>query len=479
MTSPRTAPPLRPGSRRSASHPPGPRANYLGEFLKLLATDKLELFGRMAALGDVTQIRIGPRRVAVLTNPEDIKRVLVTNQRAFTKGRALGRTKMLLGEGLLTAEGDFHLRQRRLVQPAFHRERFSAYGATMVHYAERMQARWHDGDVRDMHADMMHLTLAIAGKTLFDADIERDARDVEEAMELSLRMFNYAILPGGQLLEHVPLPWVRRLHAARGRMDALIFRLIAERRAGGTDRGDLLSMLISARDAEGDGRGMSDRQLRDEVVTLLMAGHETTANALTWSWHLLAQHPLVEAELHRELDTVLAGRAPTPADLPRLTYTRAVLAESMRLRPPAWTLERSAQEDFEAGGYTIRRGAIVLLPQYFVHRDRRWWGDDADRFVPGRWSAEAQASRPKFSYFPFGAGTRICVAEHFAWMEGTLVMATIAQRWRIRTVSQAPVLLEPLVTLRPKGGLRMRIESRAAGRPVTERSRTATVPAAG
>ncbi len=446
--------------RRPSSEPPAPRPRHFGEFLRLIATDKLELFRRMAQTGDVTQIRIGPRRVVLLMHPDDIKRVLVTQQRAFNKGRSLSRTKTLLGEGLLTAEGEFHLRQRRLVQPAFHRERFSAYGETMARYAARAHANWRDGEVRDMHADMMHLTLAIAGKTLFDADIEKDAKDVEHAMELGLRMFKYAILPGGQILEHLPLPWVRRLHASRARMNALIYRLIAERRAEGADRGDLLSMLITARDEEGDATGMTDQQLRDEVVTLLMAGHETTANALTWSWHLLSRHPEVEAKLHAELAAVLAGRTPSPADLPRLTYTRAVMAESMRLRPPAWTLERGALEDFEAGGFIIRKGATVLMPQYLVHRDPRWWGNDADRFDPDRWSVEQQATRPKFAYFPFGAGTRICVAEHFAWMEGTLVLAEIAQRWRMLYEEPEPPVLEPLVTLRPKGGLRMRLVRR-------------------
>src|SRR5688500_5851215 len=304
----------------------------------------------MATHGDVSQITIGPRRVAVLMHPDDIRRVLVTHQRNFSKGRGLERTKALLGEGLLTAEGEAHLRQRRLVQPAFHRERLAAYGATMTAHAARMQTGWRSGEMRDTHADMMHLTLAIAGRALFDADIERDARDVEQAMELSLRMFNHAILPLGSLLEYAPLAWVRRLHVARERMDALIYRLIAERRADATDRGDLLSLLIAARDAEGDGTGMTDRQLRDEVVTLLMAGHETTANALTWSWYLLSQHPEVEARLHEELDRVLGGRPPAVDDLPNLAYTRAVLAESMRLYPPAWAVERRALEDFEAGG---------------------------------------------------------------------------------------------------------------------------------
>jgi cytochrome P450 len=454
-----------PRSTRTRSHatPPGPRPRYPGYFLKAIVNGKLELFSEMASYGDVSQISIGPQRVVLLMHPDDIKRVLVTQQRSFTKGRSLERTEVLLGKGLLTSEGEYHLRQRRLVQPAFHRERLVSYASTMVEYANRMQMGWRDGELRDAHGDMMRLALAIAGRTLFDVDVERDAHDVEEVLDLSLKLFNYSILPLGALIEYVPLAWVRDLRGARKRMEALIYRLIAERRADGADRGDLLSMLVAARDAEGDGTGMTDQQLRDEIVTLLLAGHETTANALTWSWYLLSEHPEVEAELHAELDRVLGGRLPTVDDLPHLTYTRAVLAESMRLRPPAWTLERSAQEDFEAGGYVIKRGAIVLMSQYLVHRDPRWWSEP-ERFDPGRWTAEPQAERqperPKFSYFPFGAGTRMCVGEHFAWMEGTLVLATLAQRWKLRYESAETPVLEPLVTLRPRDGLPVRVRER-------------------
>lgn len=447
--------------RAATRRPPGPRPRYPGQLIRSLAVDRLGLFADMSREGDVTQIRLGPERVALLMDPEDIRRMLVTEQRRFSKGRALDRTKRLLGEGLLTSEGDFHLRQRRLVSPAFHRERLLGYGATMIDCAARAQAGWRDGEVRDVHADMMHLALVIAGRTLFDADVERDARDVGEVLDLSLRMFSYALLIG-RVYEYAPVAWVRRLRASRERMDALIYRLIAERRASAADRGDLLSMLVGACDAAGDGAGMTDEQLRDEIVTLLMAGHETTANALTWTWYLLAQHPAVEAALHAELEQVLGGRPPAVADLPSLPYTRAVLAESMRLYPPAWAVERLALEDFEAGGYTIRRGTLVIASQYLVHRDPRWW-EEPERFDPARWMPERQTSRPKFAYFPFGGGTRICVGEHFAWMEGTLVLATTAQRWRLRYEAPAAPVPDPLVTLRPRGGLRMRLEARRAG----------------
>ncbi len=450
--------------RASTRRPPGPRPRYPGQHIRSLALDKLGLFADMARQGDVSQIRLGPERVALLMHPEDIRRMLVTEQRRFSKGRALDRTKRLLGEGLLTSEGDFHLRQRRLVSPAFHRERLIGYGATMIDCAASAQAGWQDGETRDVHADMMHLALVIAGRTLFDADVERDASDVGEVLELSLRMFGYALLVG-RVYEYAPLAWVRRLRSSRERMDALIYQLIAERRASASDRGDLLSMLVGARDADGDGAGMSDEQLRDEIVTLLMAGHETTANALTWSWYLLSQHPEVEAELHAELGRVLGGRPPAVDDLPNLAYTRAVLAESMRLYPPAWAVERLALEDFEAGGYTIRRGTLVIASQYLVHRDPRWW-NEPERFDPARWMPDRQTARPKFAYFPFGGGTRICVGEHFAWMEGTLLLATIAQRWRLRYEASAAPIPEPLVTLRPRGGLRMRLEARSSGVPL-------------
>jgi cytochrome P450 len=445
---------LRPHSAR----PPGPKPRYPGQFLVTLATDKLALFEGLARNGDVSQIRIGPARVALLSHPDDIQTLLVAKQRSFVKGRALDVSKVLLGEGLLTSEGEHHLRQRRLIQPAFHKERLASYGASMTEAADGLQRPWHSNQRLDVHEQMMRVTLAIAGRTLFDADVDRDAHDVAEALELSLRMFNRAILPMGAIFEFAPIPWVRELHRARRRMDALIHRLIDERRAEARDRGDLLSMLIAARDYEGDLTGMSDKQLRDELITLMLAAHETTANALTWTWYLLSQNPAAEATLHEELDRVLGGRLPTAADLPKLPYTRQVLAESMRIYPPAWAVERRAVEDVEIGGYTIREGTLVLACQYFVHRDPRWWRDP-ERFCPERW-AEPVADRPKFAYFPFGAGTRICIGEHFAWMEGTLVLATIAQRWRLLYEKGTPPVPQPLVTLRPRDGLAMRLIAR-------------------
>lgn len=440
---------------RSTRRPPGPRAQYPLQFVVDLARNKAGLFSSMARHGDVTEIRIALQRVVLLNHPDDIKTLLVTNQRNFVKGRGLETTKVFLGEGLLTSEGDFHLRQRRLAQPAFHRDRIAAYGQIMSDYAGRHAGRWHGGDMLDMNTEMMRLTLAIAGKTLFDVDVEHGARDIGVAIDMSMKMFTYSVLPLGMMLEYVPVPFVRRLHAARRRMDELIYGMIDERRTAGTDRGDLLSMLILAHDTEGDGSGMTDKQLRDEVVTLLAAGHETTAVALSWAWYLLSQHPDAERALHEEVDRVLAGRAPTAEDVPQLPYARMVFAEAMRLYPPAWIMERRALDDCEIGGYVIPRDTIVLASQYIVHRDPRWW-PEPERFIPERWTPEAQAGRPKFAYFPFGAGTRICIGEPFAWMEGVLLLATIAQRWRFEHDPAHQVIPEPLVTLRPKYGMRMR-----------------------
>jgi len=442
--------------------PPGPRQRYPGQFLKALATDRLALFAEMSRCGDVAKIMIRPGvPVVLLMHPEDIQRLLVSEQRSFLKGPSLGLTRELLGNGLLTNEGDAHLRQRRLVQPAFHKERIAAYATIMTQLADQRLGSWRDGATIDLHEEMMRLTLAVAGRCFFDADVEEEAQVIGEALDLYLRLFGYGILPFGMMVQHLPIPWVRRMHRARAEMDAFIQRLIEERRADAASRDDLLSILIAARDTESDGTGMTDRQLRDEVVTLMMAGHETTANALTWTGYLLSQHPEVEAKLQQEVDDVLGGRLPEAEDFQRLTYTRAVLSESMRLYPPAWILERYSVADFQAGGYTIPRGSIILASQFLVHRDARWWPEPL-RFRPERWLEEEVQKRHRYSYFPFGGGTRICVGEHFAWMEGTLVLAMMASRWRFRYEQPNAPVPEPLVTLRPKGGLPVRLVSRTA-----------------
>jgi cytochrome P450 len=388
-----------------------------------------------------------------------IKDVLVTHAHKFEKGRGLQLAKRLLGEGLLTSEGDFHRRQRRLAQPAFHRQRIMSYGKVMVECADRIAERWRDGIVFDVAPEMSRLTLSIVGKTLFDADVESEAAEIGEALTETIRIWRMSTLPFGEWLEKLPLPSTRRFKAARARLDATIYGFIEEHRAAGVDRGDLISMLLLARDAEGDGGGMTDEQLRDEAMTIFLAGHETTANALIWTWFLLAQNPDVEACLLGELKRVLSGRNPTVEDLPQLAYTEMVLAESMRLFPPAWIIGRRALQDYDVASYVIPAGSLVLTSQYVMHRDPRYF-PNPDRFDPMRWSPEIRATRPKFSYFPFGGGPRLCLGEPFAWMEGVLVLATLAQRWQMELVPGHPVEPHPLITLRPKFGMRMLLRSR-------------------
>ncbi|MCA1556526.1 MAG: cytochrome P450, partial [Acidobacteria bacterium] len=373
------------------------------------------------------------------------------------------RAKRLLGEGLLTSEGEHHRRQRRLAQPAFHRKRIESYGAVMVDYAARTGARWHDGETLDITHEMMRLTLSIVGKTLFDTEVESEADEVGVALTQILELFQMLLLPYSEYLERLPLPANRRFLRARAKLDAVIYRIINERRASGADRGDLLSMLLLAQDEEGDTGGMSDEQLRDEALTIFLAGHETTANALSWTWYLLSQNPEAEAKLHAELDAVLdGGRLPTVEDLPQLRYTEMVLAESMRLYPPAWVVGRLSIKDYAVGDYVAKPDTLILFSQYVMHRDPRFFPEPL-RFDPERFAPEAKEARPAYAYFPFGGGARRCIGEGFAWMEGTLLIATIARRWRMRLVPGHAVVEHPRITLRPKHGILMTLEERQKG----------------
>ena len=443
-----------------ALHPPGPRRLIPLSGLFAYRKGPLPFFQNLAAqYGDISYFRLGPQEAFFLNHPDYIKDVLVTNHQNFHKGLALQRAKRLLGEGLLTSEGEFHRRQRRLAQPAFHRARIASYAGVMTAYATETRERWRDGAALDMSEEMMRLTLGIVGKTLFAADVVSEAQQVGEAMTVVMDLFNTITIPFFELLQKLPLPQLRRFDNARARLDAIIYRLIEERRRSGEDHGDLLSMLLLAQDTEGDGGAMTDEQLRDEVMTIFLAGHETTANALTWTWYLLSQNPDAEAKLHAEIDRVLEGRLPTFEDVAQLKYTEMVLAESMRLYPPAWAIGRLAVNESEIGGYVVPKKSLVLMSQYVMHRDARYFPEPL-RFDPDRWTAEVRESRPQFSYFPFGGGTRRCIGEGFAWMEEILLLATLAQQWQMRLVPNHPVALKPVITLRPKYGMRMTVTKR-------------------
>jgi cytochrome P450 len=442
--------------------PPGPKGGVLFGSLPEARRDPLAFVLRVRAdYGDIVHIRLATLRVFLLNDPDDIEQVLVTHQHRFIKGRSLGRARRLFGNGLLTSDGALHSRQRRLIQPAFHRQRLSSYADTMISLAVEQRERWTAGAHLDMAAAMNRLTLAIAGTTLFGSDAGALVDDIGETLETATSLLEVAILPLALVTDVLPLPHVRRLRAARAALDGMLGNLIERRRRHGGDTGDLLSMLLAAQH-EG-GNGMSDQQLRDELTTILLAGHETTANALAWTWYLLARHPRVEARLHAELDAHLGLRLPTAEDMPALPYTRMVFAEAMRLYPPAWLLGRVAIEDHRVRGYVVPAGSLVVLSPWAVHRDEKYF-PDAERFDPDRWLPERQAARPRFSYFPFGGGSRGCMGEAFAWMEGVLLIATIAQRWRFTLSDGSSVPeLQPAITLKPKHGIRVRVENRAPG----------------
>jgi cytochrome P450 len=447
-----TAPPI--------ARPPGPRnPPILGQYAPF-RKDPPGFLTRMARdYGDISFYRIGPANVYQFAHPDLIRDVLVTNQHNFVKSRVLQRAKVLLGEGLLTSEAPVHTRQRRLVQPAFHKQHLAGYAETMIEYATRTRDRWQDGQSFDAAVEMMRLTLAVVAKTLFSADVEAEAAAIGESLSAVLHLFYLVVMPFSRIIERLPLPSVRRFEQGKKRLDEIIYRIIAQRRASQEDHGDLLSMLLLAEDEEGSG-GMTNKQVRDEALTLFLAGHETTAVALTWTWYLLSQNPDAEARLHAEIDSVLAGRTPAPDDFAKLRYTEAVFAEAMRLFPPAWGIGRMALKHYEAGGYTIEPGDIIVMSPYVVHRDPRWW-PDPERFDPDRWTPEQRAARPKFAYFPFGGGARVCIGEHFAWMEGVLLLATLGQRWKLRLKPGHRVDYRASLTLRPRYGMQMTAHSRS------------------
>lgn len=444
----------------TANYPPGPKGKPILGSLFDFRRDMPGFLAKIAKkYGDIVYFKLGPQRAFLLNHPDFIKDVLVTHHRNFLKGPGIERSKPLLGNGLLNSEGDFHLRQRRIIQPVFHHTKIATYGRVMVEYASNTSERWQEGATLDVHNEMMRLTLAIVGKTLFDADIDTEAGEISRAVNEFILRFPRSMLPFSGLMDKLPLPSNRRIKKSLQRLDSTIYRMIEQRRVSKKDRSDLLSMLLLARDEEGDRGGMTDLQVRDEAMTLFLAGYETMANALTWTWYLLSQNPEVEDQLHQELDTVLDSHFPTVEDFEKLFYTRMVFAEAMRLYPPVWTVAPRVREDYELGGYVIPADAIVFMSQYVMHHDPRYYPNPF-RFDPERWAPEQQASRPPFAYFPFGVGPRRCIGESFAWMEGVLVIATLAQKWKMRLVPGHRVELQPSITLRPKYGMQMTLERR-------------------
>lgn len=437
--------------------PPGPKPRFLIGNMPLASADPLAVFQKWTReYGDIFYYRAAWIHVYFLNHPDHVEAVLVRNYQNFLKDHVVRKSRWFFGDGLLTNEGESWLRQRRLAQPAFHRERVASHAKIMTGYTEEMLSGWCDGETRDIHQEMMQLTLRIVVRALFNVEAQQ-TETISQVMNVLMRNTTGARMLLPPQFRFLPTPSMIDFRRAVRKADETVYGIIARRRENESDSGDLLSMLMRARDE--DGGRMSDKQLRDEVMTFLLAGHETTALALSWAWHLLGQNPEAEAKLHEELDRVLEGRAPEFSDLQKLPYTERVIKESMRLYPPAWGVARTVNKEFELGGYRIPRGANVVMSTWVMHRDPRYF-PEADRFDPDRWLPERAQKLPKFAYFPFGGGPRQCIGAAFAMMEATLLLATIAQRFQFRAEPGHVVTPSPSFTLRPKQGVRVRLEKR-------------------
>jgi cytochrome P450 len=415
--------------------------------------------------GDIVHMRWVNRHAYFISHPDYVRQVLVDEADKFYKA-PIYRTLLsyFLGNGLLTSDGDFWRRQRKLAQPAFHTRRIASYGETMIGYTERLLEQWQPGQTRDINRDMMRLTLGIVAKTLFNADIDQEANRIGDALTDILEVTTERVQSPIQVIpDWIPTDSNKRRKAAVRDLDAIVLGIIGQRRASTEDQGDLLSMLMLARDDTD--QGMTDQQLRDEAVTIVLAGHETTANALSWTWYLLAQHPEVEVKLHAELDRVLGGRRPTTDDLRQLPYAEMVIKESMRLYPPIPSIARLAMEDTVIGGYPVPKGMIVSMAPHVIHRDPRWY-PEPDEFRPERFTREFEKSLPKCAYLPFSTGPRICIGNSFAMMEAVLILATIAQRYQLAMVPGQTITPHAALTLRPQPNLQMTLTERPALAPV-------------
>jgi cytochrome P450 len=466
-------------SRGRYRFPPGLRLNLpFYTFSRFFdPRNPILLFEHLARFGRAAHYRLLWQHVVLLNDPGDIREVLVDKAQFFVKERTQKRMKILLGEGLITSDGETHRRQRRIAAPAFHRQRIQAYAGTIVSHAAAMRDQWQLGRQIDVAAEMMRLALQITARTLFDTEVTPEIHAINDESNAVMEMYHALVsLPRAEelLRWRIPVPVLTRFRRSKARLDAVVDAMIARKQAesltaareGRPVGGDLLSMLIAARDEDDSPArastatsAMTATELRDQVLTIFLAGFETVANALAWTWLLLGQNPEAEARLHAELDAVLQARLPTLEDVPRLPYTEMVVAEAMRLYPPAWAMGRRATQDVEIGPYRLPAGCFLFFSQYIVHRDPKYFPEPL-LFRPERFTAEAKAQRPKFAYFPFGGGGRQCIGESFAWMEAVLVLATLAQRWRLRIADGQTIALQPKITLRPKYGIQAIPEAR-------------------
>lgn len=456
--------PIFPGADdREYRFPPGLAHNLLWyAFRKFRPHDPIYLFEYLGAkYGPVAHYRLGPEHIVFVNDPELIREILVVQNDNFVKERTVQRSKMVLGEGLITSEGDKHRNQRRVAQPAFHRRRISAYAETIISEASRARDHWKARDQRDISQEMMALTLEIVSQTLFGVRLNDEVREVRTAINQIIDLYHFlVVLPAAEMLVNFPVPQMRRFRKARARLDAVVQRMIENRLQSNEVHDDLLQMMLEGANVANlhDLSPSIASSLRDQVITIFLAGYETVSNAMTWTWYLLSQNPEAERRMHDHIDDVLGTRAPTFEDIPGLKPVEMVMAESMRIFPPVWAMGRKALDDFELGAYFLPRGTTVLISQWVANRNPANFPDPL-HFDPSRFSPDAP-TRPRFAYFPFGAGPRQCIGESFAWMEGVLILSVIAQKWRLRLVPGHPVKPQPLITLRPKYGMQMTIEPR-------------------
>jgi len=442
--------------------PPGPKAHYPGELWVAIYKDLLGFLTRVAhEYGDIGHAPFGHEHAILINHPDYVRDVLVTHAKDFTVNQILKTAQLFWGRTLFSTTGDFHLRERRLLQPLFTRSHLSAYTGVMAEVALAQRERWQDGARVDVLHEMMRVAMGIASRAMVGEDLSPHSEEFSAAALDAMRYVALMTsLPGGWLINKLPLPATHRFYQERDRLDTIVQEVIDHRRRSSATHEDTLSHLLRAQQEQGPDGWLTDEQVRNEVLVMLLAGHETTANALTWTFHLLGQYPEAEAKLHAEVDAVLGGRPPTAADVPKLRYTEMVLAEAMRLYPPAWIISRPVLRDFAIGDYFVPQGTIFYICMYLLHRRPDFY-PDPEKFDPERMSPEARAARHHYAYVPFGAGPHQCLGEQFAWLEGTLVLATFAQKWRLRPVPGHVPELEPLITLQPKGGLPMIVQRRS------------------
>jgi len=430
--------------------PLGPKSRYPGRVFLRFRQDPIGFLEKAAAqFGDIVHWKMGGQNVFLINDPNLIRDVLITQDRKFDK--QLEASRSLLGLGLTASNGELHQRQRRSIQPGFHRDRVAKFAEAMVHCAAVAQGRWEENATIDIKKEMERIALSVVGKTLFRINLESHANIISRAMATAVGSPSNMMVPMLKWIEKLPLKGVRAAKAGRAVMHAVVDQVIRERRllAGQTD--DLLAGLLSDNDQN---NGASEAQVHDEVMNMLIAGYETTSNAMSWTWYLLSQHPEVEDCLHQELDRVVGDRSPTMADFEALRLTQNVIRESLRLYPPLWIIWRRTLENYTLNGYVAPAGSLVLMCQYLTHRDKRYFPEPL-RFNPERWTEEFREHLPKFAYFPFGGGSRQCIGDRFGFMEAVLVVATIARKWKLRLAAGHPAVPAPLFTLRPKYALRM------------------------